>query len=427
MFSPARRLSYKLLVQIDSGRQFSDDALNSREMERIEVRDRHLVTEIVYGTIRWQGTLDHVLAGCSSRDWNAVAASARVLLRMSLYQMWRMDRVPDHAIVNDAVELAKSDIGNGVDRFLNGVLRQLTRTRPWESPDFLRTSPPWVRVSLPEWLWRRWEARYGEVVAREFALSLNRHPKTVVRASDPRRDAGIGNAVESEIVPGAVILEEGNHDRGVSLHCQDEASQLVPHLLGVSSGWRVWDSCAAPGGKTAILSALCGSTGGVVASDSSVVRILRMVRLHRDLGIPDSMAIVADARRPPPFSRPFDAVLADVPCSGLGTLRRNPEIKWRFRPEDFPALQKTQAEILGSAAEAVAAGGRLLYSTCSTEPEENEDVVNSFLAGHPHFSREAPLTPVGAKAWTGADRLVRTFPSNRLWDGFFAALMVRRH
>lgn len=425
MVSPARRLAYTLLEEIDSGRAFSDDALNCREMERIGIRDRRLVTEIVYGTIRWQGTLDYVLAKSSSRDWNAVADGAKALLRMSLYQLWRMDRTPDHAVVNDAVELAKSGIGRGTDRFVNGILRHLTRTRPWQAQDFLLESPPWVQVSLPEWLWRRWEKRFGDTVAREYALSLNRHPAIVVRAGGPDVSEMSGGT-PSEIVPGAMIVGErlDNVDRGV--HRQDEASQLIPHLLGVSAGWRVWDSCAAPGGKSAILTSLCGATGTVVSSDVSVVRALRMARLQQVREPSGSMIVVADARRPAPFLRPFDAVLVDVPCSGLGTVRRNPEIKWRFRPVEFPALRKTQMEILSSVAESVRVGGRLLYSTCSTEPEENEEVVNSFLAKRPSFICEAPCTPVAAKDWTGPDGMVRTFPSNRLWDGFFAAQLVRR-
>lgn len=136
--------------------------------------------------------------------------------------------------------------------------------------------------------------------------------------------------------------------------------------------------------------------------------------------------VVLDAAQPSPFRSDFDGVLADVPCSGLGTLRRNPEIKWRFRPDEFQALQKRQIRILESVAENVRIGGRLLYSTCSTEPEENEQVVESFLRSHPEFSPEAPSSPPGIDDWIGRDLYVRTFPSSRLWDGFFAALMVRK-
>ena len=151
-----------------------------------------------------------------------------------------------------------------------------------------------------------------------------------------------------------------------------------------------------------------------------------MARLLRASGEPGVELMVADASRPPPFRAPFDAVLADVPCSGLGTLRRNPEIKWHFRPEDFPSLQRTQKQILGSISAIVRPGGRLLYSTCSTESEENEQVIASFLDSHEDFTMIRPTNPPGIEKWICPDGMVRTFPGTRLWDGFFAALLVRR-
>jgi 16S rRNA (cytosine967-C5)-methyltransferase len=155
MISPARSLSFNLLNRIESQRLFSDDALNSEDMAQLDVRDRHLTTEIVYGTLRWQAALDAILRSLSSRTWEEVAPGAQILLRMSLYQLWHMDRMPDYALVHDAVELAKRELGKGIDRYLNGILRRLTRTRPWKEDDFLRKAPAWMRVSLPKWLWER--------------------------------------------------------------------------------------------------------------------------------------------------------------------------------------------------------------------------------------------------------------------------------
>lgn len=412
MISPARRLAFKVLLRIESGKHFSDDLLNSSAMEELELRDRRLTTEIVYGTLRLQGLLDYVLAPLSSKPWADVEQEPKILLRMSLYQLWHMDRIPDHALVNDAVELAKSR-GKGIDRFVNAILRRLTRVRPWRDGDCLRDAPPWVRVSLPEWLWRRWAERFGESAAFEYGSALNRPPQAAYRLSEE----AVSETV-SDLVPGAGIASE----RASDLQYQDEASQLIPHLLGASAGWKVWDACAAPGGKAAILAGICGESGLVVASDLKTRRVFRMAemlkgRLHM---------VVLDAAQPSPFRSDFDGVLADVPCSGLGTLRRNPEIKWRFRPDEFQALQKRQIRILESVAENVRIGGRLLYSTCSTEPEENEQVVESFLRSHPEFSPEAPSSPPGIDDWIGRDLYVRTFPSSRLWDGFFAALMVRK-
>ncbi len=425
MISPARKLSYKLLCQIDSRHLFSDDALNSEEMERLNIRDRHLTTQIVYGTLRWQSLLDYLLTGTSSRPWQEVEPGPRILLRMSLYQMWQMDRVPDHALVHDAVELAKRELGRGIDRFINGILRHLGRSRPWKNNEIMNPAPAWIRASLPQWLWERWSARYGESTAAEFASSLNQPPSPAFRIGEGTAEPLPVGTVLSDIVPGAGIRVAGGDTGYRDLQYQDEASQLIPHLLGSISGWRIWDSCAAPGGKAAILASLCGEPGIVVASDLRRERALRMAGLFNKRRQRRPELMVADASMPAPFRNCFDAVLADVPCSGLGTLRRNPEIKWHFMPNDFESLKRTQERILESVSGAVRVGGSLIYSTCSTEPEENEDVIESFLRDHPGFSLEMPLSPPGIEQWTGRDKMVRTFPSTRLWDGFFAALLLR--
>jgi 16S rRNA (cytosine967-C5)-methyltransferase len=435
MISPARRLSFKLLSRIESNHVFSDDALNSEDINRLDVRDRHLTTEIVYGTLRWQAALDHVLANLSSRLWEEVSPEARILLRMSLYQMWKMDRIPDHALVNDAVELAKHKLGKGIERYLNGILRRLTRTRPWNANEFLQDAPAWVRVSLPQWLWERWSKRYGEQAARDFALSLNMLPQASFRFNRAPESAEQFPfaAVASDLVPDAYIQTSDNREPGSGgidstlLQFQDEASQLIPHLLGSDSrGWKVWDACAAPGGKTSILCRLCGESGRVTASDLRWARILRLLRLIKSSDIFKVDVIAADACQPAPFHECFNAVVADVPCSGLGTLRRNPEIKWHFKPEEFTSLQRTQNQILNSVSKSVRTGGYLLYSTCSTEPEENEQVIESFMNTHGDFTLERPVYPPGIEKWICRDNMIRTFPGARIWDGFFAALLVRR-
>jgi 16S rRNA (cytosine967-C5)-methyltransferase len=433
MISPARSLSFKLLSRIESRRLFSDDALNSEDMALLDVRDRHLTTEIVYGTLRWQAALDYILTNLSSRSWNEVAPGARILLRMSLYQMWQMDRMPDYALVHDAVELAKHKLGKGIDGFVNGILRRLTRTRPWNNGEFLQDAPEWIKISLPEWLWDRWSKRFGEKETELFALSLNRQPQSAGRLNDSFGMERLPFKVfHSDLVPDAYIRTEDDRESRYEkedltlFQTQDEASQLIPHLLGPDlQGWRIWDACAAPGGKTIILSRLCGRSGNVTASDLRWDRILRLVRLCRSFDAPTTDVLVADACRPSPFHSRFDAVLADAPCSGLGTLRRNPEIKWHFRPEDLALLQRKQIQLLHCVSESVRVGGHLLYSTCSTEPEENEQVVRSFLRAHTNFTVVRPIHPPSIEKWISQDNMVRTFPGTRLWDGFFAALLRR--
>ncbi len=435
MISPARNLSYNLLCRIEAQSLFSDDALNSAEMQLLDLRDRHLTTEIVYGTLRWQALLDFVLAKSSSRPWQEVTPGARILLRMSLYQMWFMDRIPDHALVNDAVGIAKWKLGKGIDGYLNGVLRNLTRARPWNAAESLQSVSPWIRVSLPQWLWKRWAKRFGAAAAEAFALSLNEPPQHALRFSGSQNQLGElpFEAVPSDIVPDAFIQTDAAREARsgeagtIPFQYQDEASQLIPHLLGDDlSGRRIWDACAAPGGKSAILSKICGLSGRVVASDLRRERILYVAEQIKRAGTLNSDLLVADAGNPAPFRAGFDDVLADVPCSGLGTLRRNPEIKWNFQVERFAPLQATQKQIIHNVSQAVRVGGRLLYSTCSTEPEENEQVVEWFLGTHPDFALEAPTYPPGIGQWVRSDRMMRTFPDTRLWDSFFAALLVRK-
>ena len=424
MISPARKLGYRLLLQIESRRIFSDDAINSERMQELERRDRNLTTEIVYGCLRWQGLLDYILSDASSRSWSEVDPRARILLRMSLYQMWHLNRIPDHALVNDAVEIAKRELGKGIDGYVNGILRSLARTRIWENNEF-QNAPPWIQVSLPQWLWERWVGRFGESLAKEYALSLNVLPRIALRSSGKVTETPL--IAPSDLVPGAYI--QVNRDLDLpdewfsTLQRQDEASQLIPHLLGALEGWDIWDCCAAPGGKSAILSMKCGASGRLTASDFQSKRVHLLIHALKSLPIRNSDILIADASFHPPFSRNFDAVLADVPCSGLGTLRRNPEIKWSFSSEEFARLNLTQKRMLDSVSKAVRRGGLLLYSTCSTEPEENECVVESFLNANPEFHLIKPSYPEGIEKWTGSDNMVRTFPSSRQWDGFFAALM----
>jgi 16S rRNA (cytosine967-C5)-methyltransferase len=425
VISPARRIAHALLCKIDSEGLFSDAAVNSAAVARLEPRDRHLTTELVMGSLRWQGLLDHVLADRISRPWDQVDPPLRCLLRLSLHQMWHLDRIPDHAVVNDAVKIAKHEAGIGAGSFVNAILRKLGRERPWEKAETIRAFPPWVRASLPEWLWERWSARFGESRAQEFALSLNQPPRMAVHIDKGAQGVLPETEFEaSELVPGAFLSRTGGKSAADTpeqphVRIQDEASQLIPHLLEPVQGLEVWDACGAPGGKSAIL--VENSAAYVVSSDLSPQRATRLARTLSGR----VATVILDAARTPPFRRQFDAVLADVPCSGLGTLRRNPEIKWRIRLEQLSSFKTAQEQILASVSQAVKSGGRLLYSTCSTEPEENEDVVLGFLSRHPEFKHARPSYPAGIEELLDTDGFMRTFPGTRLWDGFFAALLRR--
>jgi 16S rRNA (cytosine967-C5)-methyltransferase len=431
VIAEARRASFAFLCRIELNGVFSDDVLNSREMAQLQERDRRLSAEIVYGTLRWQALLDYELGKLCSRPFENVDARAKILLRMSAYQLKFMDRVPDYAVVFDAVELAKLHLKKRSDAFINGVLRRLTREATRSTHDLQKSAPPWIQVSLPEWLWQRWSLRFGSESAWKYARSLNQPSKcTLWFSAKPDPSSSLfDDLAPSDIVPGAFHWKNEKNKQllasGTGIQLQDEASLLMPMLFGDISGSHVWDMCAAPGGKASILCQRSGKAGLVIASDQSRNRLKRLVQTLENSGCKNYSVVQLDASQPPPWRAAFDAVMADVPCSGLGTLRRNPEIKWRFSPENFPKLQRKQLRILECGAMAVKIGGILLYSTCSTEPEENEEVVRIFLDSHPNFKMIAPSFPAGIESWLGTDGFLRTFPSTRPWDGFFAALMTR--
>ncbi len=372
----ARQAAFATLLAVERG-AWSTEALATKS-QYLQPRDAALASDIVYGTLRRKGELDAVMAKCSSRPVPDLDPNVRIVLEMALYQLMFLDRVPDHAVVNDAVELTKRAGEASAAPFVNAVLRRALREHP-EASEF---------ASTPEWIMRSWTRKFGPVAA-----------KAIARASlvQPRRYIRVGNGVPPEGaletgVPGCYELAIGSPG---TYRFQDIGSQAVVPLLDLQPGQRFLDVCAAPGNKTA--QALESGVLGV-ACELSPKRAWGL----KSLGIP---VVVADARNPLPFSCKFDRILVDAPCTGTGTLSRNPEIKWRLTPDDVPDLHGRQVAILKSALERLAPGGIVVYATCSLEREENEDVV----------------------AASGA-RVVRTMqrvPGRDPGDGFFAAVLTR--
>jgi 16S rRNA (cytosine967-C5)-methyltransferase len=312
----------------------------------------------------------------------------------------------------------------------NAVLRRLQREGPPAEPDPARDPLSWLTTfgSLPRWLAERWLARMGAEAATARARALLEEPPTHFRLNPRLADArprllAAGIEARETAVPGALETGGGRlgelAEAGV-LHVQDEGSQLVAHLA--AGPGLVLDACAAPGGKALLLADLGGPRAQVVAADSSPRRLATLARLRARWGSPNLRIVVADGRRPP-FRRPFDAVLLDAPCSGLGTLRRRPDIRWRACAADLARHAGRQRELLESLAAQVRPGGILVYATCSLEPEENEEVVAPFLDSHPEF-RLDELPEWAAPLADGA--FVRLDPVRHPGDGFFAARLRRR-
>jgi 16S rRNA (cytosine967-C5)-methyltransferase len=308
-------------------------------------------------------------------------------------------------------------------------LRRLAREGPPPLPDFERDPLAWLTTagSLPRWLAARWLSRLGPATARARAEAFLLPPPVVFRLN-PRaaeaearvREAGVVAAPLA--VPGALEVLEGTLT-GLALegvaYAQDQGSQMIAQLAARATG-RVLDACAAPGGKSTLLADL-GPAARVVAGEIAPARLATLASLVARWGSANVRVVGADARRPP-FARPFDSILLDAPCSGLGTIGRHPDIRWKARGDDLARQARRQREILEGIAPLVAAGGTLVYATCSIEPEENEGVIEPFLDAHPEFAPAPP--PDWARVFTDG-RFMRTRPERDRGDGFFAAVLTR--
>jgi 16S rRNA (cytosine967-C5)-methyltransferase len=425
-------------VEIDAA--FADVVLDVELTRRpVGPRDAGLATELVYGTLRWQRYLDWILAPHSRRRLPTLDPRVRVLLRLTAYQLAFLERVPAFAAVNDAVTLARG--APGVAEYVNGVLRSFGRRGPRER----EPAPPRdplealaVRCSFPTWLAARWVARYGAEEAEALMRAMNERPPLTVRANTLRieREALAGRlradgatVRATPLAPEGLVVEGGGDPgrwptfgQGLCV-VQDEGSMLVARLLAPRPGETIADTCAAPGTKTTHLAQLMDNRGRIVALDPQPARLARVVEAAARLGagIVETVEGAVETLAPR-WAGACDGALVDAPCSNLGVLRRNPEVKWRRQPGDIAAGAARQRAILAAAATLVRAGGRLVYATCSLEPEENDEVVRDFLARHGDFALDPPADfPVAADA----DRLVRCLPHRHGTDGFTLARFRR--
>jgi len=370
----ARQAALAALAAIGRG-SWSAEALAAKSLH-LDSRDAALASDIVFGTLRRRGQLDAWIAQYSKRPVERLDPDVLTILEMALYQIRFLDRVPGHAAVNDAVELARRAGKSSAAAFVNAVLRRAIR-EPLDVPETLST---------PAWLLQRWIARYGEDAAIAIGHASLLPPERYIRVGN----ATPPDAAEPTDIPGCYKFATG--DPG-AFRFQDIGSQAVVPLLDLQPGCTFLDLCASPGNKTA--QALEAGVHAV-AADLHPSR----ARLLLPLGIP---VVTLDAAKPLPFARKFDRILVDAPCSGTGTLARNPEIKWRLKPADIPDLQGRQIAILRNGLAQLALGGRLVYSTCSLEREENEDVVE-----------RSGATILG---------IMRRMPGREPGDGFFAAVL----
>jgi 16S rRNA (cytosine967-C5)-methyltransferase len=439
MPSPAREAAFYILLRVEQRQSYASELLHSDHLAELSPQDRALCTELVMGTLRWRSRLDFGIGAVSSQPLEKLDAEVLTALRLSAYQVGFL-RVPARAAVNESVELVKLARKRSAAPFVNAVLRKLAAKPDLMAP-VLAPGPKTVLdlaqlYAHPLWLVERWASKYGMTVAERTCAFDQATPVTALRVRDAAAEEELWED-GIELAPGAllksvrrVVKGDVTHTRAVvegRVAVLDEASQLVALLVG--RGERLLDCCAAPGGKTGIL-AERNPGSVVIAADLHPHRARLMRQRVRESNV---HVVVADAVSLP-LSGKFDRVLADVPCSGTGTLARNPEIKWRLQAEDLADLHRRQAAILSSALERVSPGGRLVYSCCSLEREEGEDVVEESLRGTQGLRvvecREELKKLRDDISLSDINSLLegpylRTIPGVQPCDGFFAAVVQR--
>jgi 16S rRNA (cytosine967-C5)-methyltransferase len=437
--SPARRAAFEILRRVEEEGAFAAPLL--AQSGGLSPEDRALCHELTLGVLRWQLWLDRALAHFAGRDSEKLDAPVRRALRLGLYQLRFLTRIPARAALNESVELVRAARLRSAAPFVNAVLRRATREAEYDPASEVtdRLEKIAVSTSHPAWLVERWAEGFGLAEAEAFARANNQTAPVSFRVNPLRADtealinelraAGLG-VVASEVAPGAWRVEGG---AGALLrrlaaegriYLQDEASQLVAHVLGARAGERVLDACAAPGSKATQIAALARDRALVVACDLYEHRLRVVGESCERLGVGSVKLVACDAEAGLPFDDgAFDRVLVDAPCTGTGTLRHNPEIRWRLTPERISELASAQARILSEASRVVRRDGRLVYSTCSVEREENESVVKEFLRTHEDF-RQVGATPAPARLLL-ASGAARTWPHRDDVDGFFVATFQR--
>jgi 16S rRNA (cytosine967-C5)-methyltransferase len=456
--SPARKIAYEVLRRVEAEGAYASDALHTELGARVSSADAALATEIALGVLRWQRLLDFLLDRQLKKPVARLDLPVAIALRMGLYQLRFLERVPARAAVHESVELVKQARKASAGTLVNAVLRRLQQDSKANAEELLPLGiSPAERLGIlhshPTWMVERWLARLGEIRTVALLEANNRAPRQTGafhfegdddsgRAETVRALEAAGMHVEpGRLLKSAFAASGGSPSRTEAfrkgwISIQDEASQAVPLLLDVHAGDRVLDLCAAPGGKTPPLVRAAGSEGTVIAADHHAHRLRAMRAQFERLALERVHLVELDAANALPFGGGFQRILVDAPCTGTGTLARHPEIRWRLRPQQLAELHKLQVEILSQALSKLSPGGRLVYSTCSLEPEENEEVVAEALLGAPGIQRAS--RGVGATALAGRlaegipavslfddSGYFRTMPGEQPTDGFFAGLLQR--
>ena len=440
-----RQLASDILAKVDTRKAYADILLDQAlKATTLNERDRALLTELTYGTLRWRGNIDGQLSRYLRQPLAKTDPLIRNLLRVSVYQLRFLNKIPDYAAVDEAVELARNHSGGKSAGFVNAVLRNFLRGKDRViglAPKAESVAGLAVTYSHPEWLVKRWIDEFGAEAAKTLMRANNERATLVLRVNylkctrekllDRFLEAGIKAEATQWSPQGISVLSGPAVDKlpGFAegyFQIQGEASQLVTYLVSPLSGERILDACAAPGGKSTHVGEFMKDEGELVAIDISARGIAKIRENAARLGLKSLRVLSADASAElaDKFRKPYDRVLVDAPCSGLGTLRGHPEIKWHRDENDIRRLSRLQSKILSRVAGYLKPGGALVYATCTLSREENEEIVESFLAHHKEFELEdaARYLP-GQATHMVREKYFVALPHRDNTDGFFAARM----
>lgn len=444
--SPARRVAFEILRRVLVEQAFASNLLSSAITSKLSSLDRALAQEIVLGTIRYQYQIDHFLKKFYQKPLEKLDPEVLIALRMGFHQIHYLTRIPAYAIVNDSVNLTKTSGKASASRLVNAILRKIINVSI-EFNNLNLIEKIALTYSHPTWLIKNWIDRYGVDQAEKLAQANNKPAPIYFRLNPLKENSEkiLKNLTSQKLVfaPSHIIstayqLIEGDKEKLLDfaekglIYIQDAASQLVVSLLEAVPNIRVFDVCAAPGGKTTLVATYMNNQGLILAGDLHLARIKLVKETAKRLGVNIIIPICYDASRPLPLSdnQFFDRVLVDAPCSGTGTLRHNPEIKYRLSKEKIKELAELQTQILDNSALLVSREGRLIYSTCSLEYEENEAVIEKFLTKHQDFQVIKPNLPdhlITSQGLITSEGFIRTWPYRDNTDGFFAAILARKN
>lgn len=441
----SREIALKILYEVNEGGAYANLALDKAlfACQALDSRDKGLITEIVYGSVKNRGKLDYVLNQFASVKVKKMDHWTRNILRMALYQIMFLDKVPDSAAVDEAVKLAKRR-GRG-DKFVNAVLRNFLRgkdTISWPVREKQPVQYLAVEYSFPQWMAEQFITQYGLEKAELLCAWFNAPAPLWIRTNTLKISR---DELKRQLEQAGLTVEESRYTpeglkicTTVNLHqlaafqeglftVQDESSMLVALAAEPGPGQRVLDVCSAPGGKTTHMAQLMKNTGTIYACDIHQHRLDLIAENCQRLGISNVELFLQDSTQlVKRWQQPFDVVLCDVPCSGLGVLGRRPDARWSKQAEDFAGLCGVQRRILEQAAQLVTPGGTLIYSTCTITPEENQQMVAQFLTRHPQFYLDETLPDCWLDMEKGSGGSAQFLPFEDQMDGFFIARMMRR-